>query len=94
MSPGRTATQTRRRRCDQSCRAESTFIPPPRARAGTLATGGQQADAADELPGAGKMIQAPETGENVEVVPADTGSEFAGAVRADPALGAAVVGSI
>ncbi len=31
--------------------------------------------------GAGKMIQAPETGENVEVVPADTGSEFA---RGDP----------
>jgi hypothetical protein len=29
----------------------------------------------------GKMIQAPETGENVEVVPADTRSEFA---RGDP----------
>jgi peptidoglycan DL-endopeptidase CwlO len=41
-----------------------------------------------------KMIQAPETGENVEVVPADTGSEFAGAVRMDPALAAAVAGSI
>ena len=34
------------------------------------------------------MIQAPETGENVEVVPADTGSEFAWAIRADPALAA------
>jgi cell wall-associated NlpC family hydrolase len=44
--------------------------------------------------GDGKMIQAPETGENVEVVPADTGSEFAGAVRVDPALAAAVAGSI
>ena len=44
--------------------------------------------------GDGKMIQAPETGENVEVVPADTGSEFAGAVRVDPAVAAAVVGNI
>ncbi len=44
--------------------------------------------------GDGKMVQAPETGENVEVVPADTGSEFAGAVRVDPALAAAVAGSI
>ena len=44
--------------------------------------------------GGGKMIQAPQTGENVEVVPADTGSEFAGAVRVDPALAAAVAGSI
>ena len=44
--------------------------------------------------GDGKMVQAPETGENVEVVPADTGSEFAGAVRVDPALAAAVASSI
>ncbi len=44
--------------------------------------------------GDGKMIQAPETGENVEVVPADTGSEFAGAVRVDPVLAAAVASSI
>jgi peptidoglycan DL-endopeptidase CwlO len=45
--------------------------------------------------GHGEMIQAPEPGENVEVVPADvTGSEFAGAVRVDPALAAAVAGSI
>jgi hypothetical protein len=40
------------------------------------------------------MIQVPETGENVEVVPADTGSEFAGAVRVDPAPATAVAGSI
>ena len=40
------------------------------------------------------LIQAPEPGQNVEVVPADTGSEFAGAVRVDPALAAAVAGSI
>ena len=44
--------------------------------------------------GGGKMIQAPQPGQNVEVVPADTGSEFAGAVRVDPALAAAVAGSI
>lgn len=40
------------------------------------------------------MIQAPETGENVEVVPADTGSEFAGAVHVDPPLAAAVADGI
>jgi len=40
------------------------------------------------------MTQVPETGENVEVVPADTGSEFAGAVRVDPALAHAVGGII
>ena len=44
--------------------------------------------------GGGKMIQAPQPGQNVEVVPADTGSEFAGAVRVEPALAAAVAGSI
>ena len=44
--------------------------------------------------GNGKMIQAPQPGQNVEVVPADTGNEFAGAVRVDPALAAAVAGSL
>ena len=45
--------------------------------------------------GGGKMLQAPETGENVEVVPAVTsGSEYAGAVRVDPALAAQLAGSI
>ncbi len=44
--------------------------------------------------GNGKMIQAPQPGQNVEVVPADTGNEFAGAVRVDPALAAAVTGSL
>ena len=34
--------------------------------------------------GNGKMIQAPQPGQNVEVVPAGTGTEFAGAVRVDP----------
>ena len=44
--------------------------------------------------GNGKMIQAPQPGQNVEVVPADTGNEFAGAVRVDRALAAAVASSI
>ena len=44
--------------------------------------------------GNGLMIQAPQPGQNVEVVPADTGSEFAGAVRVDPAIASAVAGSI
>jgi cell wall-associated NlpC family hydrolase len=40
--------------------------------------------------GNGWMLQAPEPGENVQVVPADFGPEFAGAVRVDPARAAAV----
>jgi cell wall-associated NlpC family hydrolase len=40
--------------------------------------------------GDGWMIQAPEPGLDVEVVPADFGSEFAGAVRVNPAQAAAV----
>jgi cell wall-associated NlpC family hydrolase len=45
--------------------------------------------------GHGEMLQAPQPGENVEVVPADvTGSEFAGAVRVAPALAAQLAGSI
>jgi cell wall-associated NlpC family hydrolase len=44
--------------------------------------------------GNGQMIQAPEPGENVEVVPAAFGSEFAGAVRVSPAQAAAVAGRI
>jgi cell wall-associated NlpC family hydrolase len=45
--------------------------------------------------GNGEMLQAPETGENVQVVPAVlSGSEYAGAVRVDPALAAQVAGTI
>jgi cell wall-associated NlpC family hydrolase len=44
--------------------------------------------------GNGWMIQAPEPGEDVQVVPADFGSEFAGAVRVDPAQAAAVAASV
>jgi cell wall-associated NlpC family hydrolase len=40
--------------------------------------------------GNGWMIQAPEPGKNVEVVPADFGSEFAGAIRVNVAQAAAV----
>jgi len=42
--------------------------------------------------GSGLMVQAPEPGKTVEVVPADFGSGFAGAVRVDPQLAAAVAG--
>jgi cell wall-associated NlpC family hydrolase len=44
--------------------------------------------------GNGWMIQAPRTGLDVEVVPASFGSEFAGAVRVDPALAAQVAASV
>jgi cell wall-associated NlpC family hydrolase len=40
--------------------------------------------------GDGKMIQAPETGEDVEIVPVDLGPEFAGAVDVSPAVAAEV----
>jgi len=42
--------------------------------------------------GNGWMIQAPEPGERVQVVPASFGSDFAGAVRVDPPLAAAAAG--
>jgi cell wall-associated NlpC family hydrolase len=42
--------------------------------------------------GNGLMVQAPEPGLDVEVVPADFGSGFAGAVRVNPQLAAAVAG--
>jgi hypothetical protein len=39
------------------------------------------------------MIQAPEPGENVQVVPVALGSEFAGVVRVSPRIAAAVAAS-
>jgi len=39
-----------------------------------------------------EMLQAPEPGLDVEVVPADFGSEFAGAIQVDPGVAAAVAG--
>jgi len=43
--------------------------------------------------GDGVMLQAPRPGLNVEVVPADFGSEFAGAIQVDPRVAAAVAGN-
>ena len=43
--------------------------------------------------GDGEMIQAPEPGLDVEVVPADFGSEFAGAIQVDPGVAAAAAGN-
>jgi peptidoglycan DL-endopeptidase CwlO len=40
--------------------------------------------------GKGMMIQAPEPGENVQIVPVALGSEFAGVVRVSPAIAAQV----
>jgi cell wall-associated NlpC family hydrolase len=44
--------------------------------------------------GNGWMIQAPQPGMDVEAVPADFGSEFAGAIRVSPAQAAAVAGRV
>jgi cell wall-associated NlpC family hydrolase len=44
--------------------------------------------------GNGWMLQAPEPGLDVEAVPADFGTEFAGAVRVSPAQAAAVAGRL
>ena len=42
--------------------------------------------------GNGQMEQAPEPGEDVQVVAADFGAGFAGAVQVSPAIAAAVAG--
>jgi cell wall-associated NlpC family hydrolase len=44
--------------------------------------------------GDGRMLQAPEPGEDVQVVPADFGAGFAGAVRVYPRVATAVAGNI
>jgi cell wall-associated NlpC family hydrolase len=44
--------------------------------------------------GKGYMIQAPQPGQNVEVVPLELGSEFAGAVSVSPRIAAGVAGSL
>jgi cell wall-associated NlpC family hydrolase len=44
--------------------------------------------------GNGWMLQAPEPGKNVEVVPAGFGPEFAGAIRVNPAQAAALAGRL
>ncbi|MGE5136621.1 MAG: C40 family peptidase [Gemmatimonadota bacterium] len=42
--------------------------------------------------GRGQMLQAPQPGQNVELVPADFGPEYAGAVQVSPAIAAQVAG--
>ena len=42
--------------------------------------------------GNGWMIQAPQTGMDVEVVPVDLGTEFAGAVQVSPTLATFIIG--
>jgi cell wall-associated NlpC family hydrolase len=44
--------------------------------------------------GNGWMLQAPQPGENVEVVPAGFGAEYAGAIRVNPAQAAAVAAGL
>jgi cell wall-associated NlpC family hydrolase len=44
--------------------------------------------------GNGRMIQAPEPGRDVEVVPADFGSGFAGAIRVSPAEAGSVASGL
>ena len=44
--------------------------------------------------GNGWMLQAPEPGKNVEVVPADFGNEFAGAIRVNVTQAASVAASV
>ena len=44
--------------------------------------------------GNGWMIQAPQPGMDVQVVPADFGAEFAGAIRVSPAQAAAVAARV
>jgi hypothetical protein len=40
------------------------------------------------------MIQAPQPGMSVQVIPADFGSQFAGAIRVDPRLAAEVAAAL
>jgi cell wall-associated NlpC family hydrolase len=66
-------------------------IPFSRAQAGDLLFYRTDPTAPDYIShvaiylGRGLMIQAPEPGENVQIVPVALGSEFAGAVRVSPA---------
>ena len=71
-------------------------IPFSQARAGDLLFYRTDPTAPDYIShvaiylGKGLMIQAPEPGENVQIVPVALGSEFAGAVRVSPAIAAQV----
>jgi peptidoglycan DL-endopeptidase CwlO len=71
-------------------------IPFSRAQAGDLLFYHTDPTAPDYIShvaiylGKGLMIQAPEPGENVQIVPVALGSEFAGVVRVSPAIAAQV----
>jgi cell wall-associated NlpC family hydrolase len=71
-------------------------IPFSQARAGDLLFYRTDPTAPDYIShvaiylGKGLMIQAPEPGENVQIVPVALGSEFAGVVRVSPAIAAQV----
>jgi cell wall-associated NlpC family hydrolase len=71
-------------------------IPFSRAQAGDLLFYRTDPTAPDYIShvaiylGKGLMIQAPEPGENVQIVPVALGSEFAGVVRVSPAIAAQV----
>jgi cell wall-associated NlpC family hydrolase len=74
-------------------------IPFSQARAGDLLFYRTDPTAPDYIShvaiylGKGLMIQAPEPGENVQIVPVALGSEFAGVVRVSPAIAAQVAAS-
>jgi cell wall-associated NlpC family hydrolase len=74
-------------------------IPFSRAQAGDLLFYRTDPTAPDYIShvaiylGKGLMIQAPQPGQNVEIVPVALGSEFAGVVRVSPAIAAQVAAS-
>jgi peptidoglycan DL-endopeptidase CwlO len=74
-------------------------IPFSQARAGDLLFYRTDPTAPDYIShvaiylGRGLMLQAPEPGENVQIVPVALGSEFAGVVRVSPAIAAQVAAS-
>jgi cell wall-associated NlpC family hydrolase len=74
-------------------------IPFSQARAGDLLFYRTDPTAPDYIShvaiylGKGLMLQAPEPGENVQIVPVALGSEFAGVVRVSPAIAAQVAAS-
>lgn len=74
-------------------------IPFSRAQAGDLLFYRTDPTAPDYIShvaiylGQGLMIQAPQPGQNVEIVPVALGSEFAGVVRVSPAIAAQVAAS-
>jgi len=60
----------------------------------TLLCAGCNGETTETQPEEQGLIQAPEPGKNVEVVPARLGSEFAGAIRVSPVQAASVAGHV